>query len=123
MIKFDIRLDLIGVIMSLALLAKQRPAVVRALYRLKNEIFKSGALGVKEKELIAVALSCVLRCETCVEFHAERAKEAGASEEELREALDVALYMAGPTALIWSPVVDRIVEGDSGQEQDHGDQR
>lgn len=98
--------------MSLALLAKQRPAVARALYRLKNEVFKSGALSVREKELIAVALSCVLKCETCVEFHAERAKEAGATNEELREALDVALYMAGPTTLIWSPAVDRIIEGD-----------
>jgi len=98
--------------MSLALLAKQRPAVARALYRLKNEVFKSGALSVREKELIAVALSCVLKCETCVEFHAERAKEAGATNEELREALDVALYMAGPTTLIWSPAVDRIIEGE-----------
>jgi len=94
------------------LLAKQRPAVARALYRLKNEVFKSGALSVREKELIAVALSCVLKCETCVEFHAERAKEAGATNEELREALDVALYMAGPTTLIWSPAVDRIIEGE-----------
>jgi AhpD family alkylhydroperoxidase len=99
--------------MSLALLAKQKPPVARALYKFKNEVFRSGALSVREKELIAVALSCIMKCETCLQFHADRAKEAGATKEELREALDVTLYLAGPSTLIWSPVIDEIVQDDS----------
>ena len=98
--------------MSLALMAKQRPPVARALYKLKNEVFKSGALSVKEKELIAVAISCIIKCEICLKFHADRAKEAGATSEELREAMDVALYLTGPSSLIWSPVIDEIVLGE-----------
>jgi AhpD family alkylhydroperoxidase len=95
--------------MSLALLAKQRPPVARALYKLKNEVFRSGALSVREKELIAVALSCLIKCETCLRFHSDRAKEAGATKEQLREAMDIALYLAGPSILIWSPTIDEIV--------------
>jgi hypothetical protein len=44
--------------MSLELLAKQEPKIIQALYRLKSEVFKDGALTTKEKELIATALSC-----------------------------------------------------------------
>ncbi|HUV24241.1 MAG TPA: carboxymuconolactone decarboxylase family protein [Methanomassiliicoccales archaeon] len=102
--------------MSLALLAKQRPPVARALYKLKNEVFKSGALTVREKELIAVALSCLIRCETCLQFHADRAKEAGASKDDLREAMDVALYLGGPSALIWSPIIDEILSDDGAED-------
>lgn len=102
--------------MSLALLAKQRPPVARALYKLKNEVFRSGALSVMEKELIAVALSCLIKCETCLTFHSDRAKEAGATKEQLREAMDVALYLAGPSTLIWSPTIDEIVSDDEPEE-------
>ena len=102
--------------MSLELLAKQRPQVARALYKLKGEVFKSGALTVREKELIAVALSCFIRCEICLQFHADRAKEAGASKDDLREAMDIALYLGGPSALIWSPIIDEIVSDEEAEE-------
>jgi len=35
--------------MSLELLAKQQPSAVTALYKYKHEIFKEGALTVKDK--------------------------------------------------------------------------
>ncbi|MGD0056655.1 MAG: carboxymuconolactone decarboxylase family protein [Methanomassiliicoccales archaeon] len=95
--------------MSLELLAKQEPHVIQAMYKLKNEIFKDGALSIKQKELIATALSCLLKCEICLEVHAQRAKDAGATKDELREAMTVAMYMAGPSAVIWSPKLDQII--------------
>jgi len=101
--------------MSLELLAEQRPSVARALYKYKNEIFKPGALTVREKELIAVALSCLLRCETCLEFHADRAMEAGATKEDLRETLDVTMYMTGPSTLMWSSAIENLVQDDSDE--------
>ena len=96
--------------MSLELLAKQQPSVVTALYKYKHEIFKKGALSVKDKEIIAVALSMVLKCETCLEVHAEAAKKEGATKEEIREAMSVAMYLTGPTAMVWSPMIDRILK-------------
>ncbi|MDD1747592.1 MAG: carboxymuconolactone decarboxylase family protein [Methanomassiliicoccales archaeon] len=100
--------------MSLELLAKQQPSVVTALYKYKHEIFKEGALTVKEKELIAVAISMLLKCDMCLEVHAEEAKKQGATVDELREAMMVAMYLAGPTAMIWSEAIDKVLKEHSG---------
>jgi AhpD family alkylhydroperoxidase len=96
--------------MSLALIAKQQPQAIHKLYALKNEVFKDGALSAKEKELIAVSLSLTLKCDTCLETHALAAKQLGATKDELREAMLVAMYLTGPSAVIWSPIVDEILE-------------
>jgi AhpD family alkylhydroperoxidase len=95
--------------MSLEGIQKQQPAAITALYRLRHEVFKDGALSFKEKELIAVALMSVMRCEECLEIHAQKAKEAGATNDELREALLVAMYLGGPTQVIWSEKIDEII--------------
>lgn len=100
--------------MSLDLLAKQEPSVVNALYKYKHQVFKEGALTIKEKELIAVALSMLLKCEVCLEVHAAEARKQGATVDELREAMTVALYLAGPTAMVWSPMIDKILGGEEG---------
>ncbi|MDD1743336.1 MAG: carboxymuconolactone decarboxylase family protein [Methanomassiliicoccales archaeon] len=96
--------------MSLEELAKHEPPTVNALYRYKHEIFKDAALSIREKELIAVSLSCVLKCETCLEVHARDALKNGATKEQLREAMMVALYMSGPTSIVWSPVIDDLMK-------------
>jgi len=95
--------------MSLELLAKQKPEVVQALYRMKNEVFKGGALTTREKELIAVAISCFLKCDICLENHAQAALDAGATKEELQEAMIVAMYLTGPSSVIWTPKIDEII--------------
>jgi len=100
--------------MSLDLLAKQQPSVVNALYKYKHEVFKDGALSLREKEVIAVAISAILKCECCLEVHAKDALKAGASNEQLREAMTVAMYLAGPSVMIWSPVVDKVMKGEVG---------
>jgi AhpD family alkylhydroperoxidase len=97
------------VAMSLELLSKQQPGLINALYRYRHEVFKAGELGVKEKELIAVAVSCLLKCDTCLEMHAREAEKAGATKGELREAITVAMYLAGPSTVIWSPSVDAVL--------------
>lgn len=96
--------------MSLSLIAKQQPQAINKLYALKNEVFKEGALSAKDKELIAVSLSLTLKCETCLETHALAAKQLGATRDELREAMLVAMYLAGPSAVIWSPAIDQILD-------------
>ncbi len=95
--------------MSLSMLAKQQPAAINALYKLKNEIFREGALTSKEKALMAVSISCLMRCDTCLETWAGRAKEMGATVDELRESILVAMYLAGPASVVWSDKVDAIL--------------
>ncbi|WP_019176777.1 carboxymuconolactone decarboxylase family protein [Methanomassiliicoccus luminyensis] len=95
--------------MSLTLIAKQQPSSINALFRLRNEVFKDGALSAKEKEIMAVCVSCLLKCDQCLETHAKLAKDLGATVDELREAMLVAMYLAGPSSVIWSPKVDEIL--------------
>ncbi len=96
--------------MSLELFAKQQPPVINALYKYKHEVFKDGALTVREKELIATAVSCLLKCDKCIETHAKDAMKAGATKEELREAMSVAMYLSGPSAVIFSPMIDELIK-------------
>lgn len=83
---------------------------MKALHRYKREIFKDGNLTLREKELIAAAISATLKCEKCLEFHADAALDAGATKKELMEAFEVAMYLVGPSAVIWSDLIDHYIE-------------
>ncbi len=45
-----------------------------------------GAIPKKYKELIAIAVALTTQCPYCIEIHADAARKAGASDEELAEA-------------------------------------
>ena len=51
------------------------------------------ALSRKHKELIAVGISVTIDCESCMQWHIEKAVEHGATLEEVLEAVDVAIMM------------------------------
>jgi AhpD family alkylhydroperoxidase len=95
--------------MSLEQIAEQQPEVIRAMYRFKNEVFKDGALSFKEKELIAVAVTAVLKCDGCFELHSRKAIEAGATKDQVRESLLVAMYLVGPSAVVGMPSIDELL--------------
>ncbi|UCG32530.1 MAG: carboxymuconolactone decarboxylase family protein [Phycisphaerales bacterium] len=61
--------------------------------------FAAGALPAQVKELIALAISVSLRCEPCMNYHAEQARQTGASDAELLETMTVGFEM-GVGALI-----------------------
>lgn len=52
--------------------------------------FKGGAIPLKYKELMAIAVALTTQCPYCLEIHAQRAKKAGANQEELAETTLVA---------------------------------
>lgn len=51
---------------------------------------KPGVLSTKIKELIAVAVALTTQCPYCIEIHASRARQAGATDQELAETAMVA---------------------------------
>ena len=63
---------------------------------------KTGHLDAKTRELIALAVAISLRCDGCITVHAAEAKKHGASEEELAEALGVAVSVNAGAALVYS---------------------
>src|SRR5947209_17526010 len=52
--------------------------------------FADGAIPLKYKELIAVAVALTTQCPYCIEIHSNKAKKAGATEQELAEVTLVA---------------------------------
>lgn len=64
----------------------------------ENQAFQNGALERKTKELMALSISIVTKCEPCMEWHLDQALQAGASDEEVYETIDVAIEMGGGQA-------------------------
>lgn len=65
----------------------------KAVSEMEGPIMSDGALARKHKELIAVGISVVMDCESCMQWHIERAVEHGATFAEVLEAIDVAIMM------------------------------
>ncbi|MFA6679730.1 MAG: carboxymuconolactone decarboxylase family protein [Candidatus Methanomethylophilaceae archaeon] len=96
--------------MSLHMLNERDSTVLKSLYKYRKEVFKEGSLTVREKELIALALSSASKCEACLEYHAEKAKEAGATGQDILEVMELVTYMTGPSGIIWTEKIDEIVK-------------
>lgn len=58
-------------------------------------------LDNKTRELLQLALACVLRCPHCTRDHLKGALEAGATKQEATEALLIAAQEAAGTQLSW----------------------
>jgi AhpD family alkylhydroperoxidase len=56
-------------------------------------VFAEGALSVKLKQIIAVAVAHVTQCPYCIQGHTKAALRAGATPQELMEAIWVAAEM------------------------------
>jgi AhpD family alkylhydroperoxidase len=58
--------------------------------------YQPGAISAKHKELMAVAVALTTQCPYCIAIHSKRAKQAGATEQEIAEtALVAAAIRAG----------------------------
>jgi AhpD family alkylhydroperoxidase len=71
--------------------------------RLHEAALDDGALAARTKELMALAISVVKRCDGCIAHHAKAAARLGASPEEVAESLAVALLMDGGPATVYGP--------------------
>jgi AhpD family alkylhydroperoxidase len=73
-------------------------AVYRAFLEMEQAAFADGVLPKKVKELIAVGISVVINCESCMQWHIEQAAAAGATEREVLEAIEFGIEMGGGPA-------------------------
>jgi AhpD family alkylhydroperoxidase len=62
------------------------PAGMKAYQALSDAAMAAGAIPVKYKELMALAVAFTTQCPYCIDFHGKKAKEAGATEQEITEA-------------------------------------
>src|SRR3954447_12031317 len=81
-------------------LRERAPDAFRACLDSDGKVCAAGALPVKTKELMALAVAHVTQCPWCIDAHAQRAVKAGASDAEIGETIFVSMAMAAGAA--WS---------------------
>jgi len=87
------------------------PDTIKGYLALSSAGQKKDLLGAKIRELIALAVAVTARCDGCITVHTEAAIKHGATEEEIAEALGVAVAVNAGAALVYSArVMDAVKE-------------
>ncbi len=75
------------------------PELMKAFWAFDKAAVAPGAIPVKYKELIAVAVALTTQCPYCIDIHSGNARKAGATEAELAEAAMVAASLRAGAAV------------------------
>jgi AhpD family alkylhydroperoxidase len=75
------------------------PEVMKAFWAFDKLAVAEGAIPVKYKELIAIAVALTTQCPYCIDIHNNGARKAGASEAEIAEAAMVAAALRAGAAV------------------------
>lgn len=68
---------------------------IKRFFALDTAAYRDGALDGRTKELLGLVASAVLRCNDCIDYHLIQCVEAGYTDAELDDALNVALVVGG----------------------------
>lgn len=79
------------------------PDVIGGYAATQRAAMTDGALPGRVKELIALAIAVTRECDGCIAAHARGAARQNASEDEVAEAMGVAILMNGGPATVWGP--------------------
>jgi AhpD family alkylhydroperoxidase len=85
-------------------ISRRRKKAHQKLISLKSKVYESflqmeqatyadGALPKKTKELIAIGISVLMDCESCMQWHIDQAAACGATQQEILEAIEVGIEM------------------------------
>jgi len=64
-------------------------------FALDTNAYQEGAVSVKNKELMGLVGSMVLRCNDCIFYHLDRCVTEGCSKQEILESMHIALVIGG----------------------------
>ncbi len=87
------------------------PELVNGFVALNRGAATTKVLDAKTRELISLAVAVTTRCQGCIDAHARKAKAAGATKEEIAEALGVAIAVNAGAAFTYSLHVLDAVQG------------
>ena len=68
---------------------------IKRFFNLDTAAYRDGALDARTKELLGLVASMVLRCNDCIDYHVIQCVKAGWSDEEIVDAMNVALVVGG----------------------------
>ena len=75
------------------------PKVMTAFWTFDKAAVADGAIPVKYKELIAVAVALTTQCPYCIDIHSGNARKAGATDAEMVEAAMIAAALRAGAAV------------------------
>lgn len=65
-----------------------------------DSVFKEGSLSIREKALIALAVSHAVQCPYCIDAYTSTCLENGCDEKQMMEAVHVAVAIRGGSSLV-----------------------
>jgi AhpD family alkylhydroperoxidase len=75
------------------------PEAMKAFVAFDKAALAEGAIPSKYKELMALAVAFTTQCPYCIEFHANKARALGTSDQEIAEAVLVAPALGAGAAI------------------------
>jgi AhpD family alkylhydroperoxidase len=84
---------------QLKTLEANAPEAIKAFWAFDKAALAAGAIPVKYKELMALAVGLTTQCPYCIEIHSNKAREAGASDQEIAEVVAVAAALRAGAAI------------------------
>ena len=75
------------------------PDAMKAFWAFDKAAMAPGAISLKNKELMALAVAFTTQCPYCIEIHSKRAREAGASDQEISEVVLISAALRAGAAV------------------------
>lgn len=75
------------------------PEAMKAFWAFDKAAMADGAIPVKYKEFMALAVALTTQCPYCIEIHAKRARDAGGTDAEIAEVVAVAAALRAGAAV------------------------
>ena len=94
-------------------MAEVKGDLLGAFMGFNMQVFAEGALDARTKQIIAVAVAHVTQCPWCIEGHVKAARRAGATQEQIMEAIWVAAEMRAGAAFAHSIKALGVMEEDA----------
>lgn len=93
------------------------PDTQAAFDAFSRQVFAEGALSAKMKQIVAVAVAHATQCPYCIKGHTKAALRAGATQEELMEAIWVATEMRAGGAYAHSTLALAVIEQEAEKQR------
>jgi len=81
-------------------IAEGNSELAKKFFDYYHSVFAEGALTVREKALIALAVAHAVQCPYCIEAYTSDCVQQGADLEEMTEAVHVATAIRGGASLV-----------------------
>jgi AhpD family alkylhydroperoxidase len=86
------------------------PDVMKGFAQMASASMAEGELSTLVKELLALVISITRECDGCIVAHVRGALRAGATRQQVGEAIGVAITLNGGPGTVWGPRALRVYD-------------